>query len=744
MTSPAVALIQIFALFLLAALALGLGVGLVWLVFRITVGTAKGLGAIFGGVFALIGHVLRHLVGTLVELLRFAGALIAAVFLPLAVMFNIGRGRWGTSQHYGKALVDELANAASALYRATLAHPLRLVGLGALLDGVENRMPEVVAAAPGADRPAGGPTKAFDGYVVTGSLPAGGSGAKLWVARPTPAKHAQLAAQFAAVPAEVVIKAFDLSAGSTLPQIVRENRALEAARKLGLVLEHHMAADRFHYVMPYVAGADLSEVARRMHGRAAAGGLDDDGLRAVSGYAASLLGILARFHAAGLWHKDIKPSNIIVGEGRVELVDLGLVTPLASAMTLTTHGTEYYRDPEMVRLAMRGVKVHEVDGVKFDLYSAGAVLYFLIEHSFPAHGSLSAITKRCPEAVRWIVRRAMASLESRYGSAGEMLRDVEAVLASKDPFALRPADLPSMGGRAAEVERAVSAGEPAPWKHEPPPPFAPARQPTPVGAAAPGKEVRRSKSRGWTGVLVAAGLMLGLFTVGAFSLLLYGGFGGSREIPAPAAPGVNAESSATARAKIFQRRAKEAAFGAKDAVRGLVERGQFKSAFEFDQAGSNPLAFEVATEVAPRFDGLEIALFPAGPVPAERDELDAFADRLASLPGIRVIGQSNDGADGDVELWARLRAAAGLSPLGDEGAAQRVLDVLRAAHGSDVLLWHQQSADGKQLEYRMFVRDPDQAEAIGLLRATWIAADAAAAPQAASATRASAGAVGLR
>ena len=31
-------------------------------------------------------------------------------------------------------------------------------------------------------------------------------------------------------------------------------------------------------------------------------------------------------------------------------------------MTLTTHGTEYFRDPEMVRLALRGVKVHQVDG----------------------------------------------------------------------------------------------------------------------------------------------------------------------------------------------------------------------------------------------------------------------------------------------------------------------------------------------------------------------------------------------
>ena len=38
-----------------------------------------------------------------------------------------------------------------------------------------------------------------------------------------------------------------------------------------------------------------------------------------------------------------------LSDGRVQLVDLGLITPLASAMTLTTHGTEYFRDPELVR-----------------------------------------------------------------------------------------------------------------------------------------------------------------------------------------------------------------------------------------------------------------------------------------------------------------------------------------------------------------------------------------------------------
>ena len=36
-------------------------------------------------------------------------------------------------------------------------------------------------------------------------------------------------------------------------------------------------------------------------------------------------------------------------------------------MTLTTHGTEYFRDPELVRMAMAGKKVGEVAAERFDL-----------------------------------------------------------------------------------------------------------------------------------------------------------------------------------------------------------------------------------------------------------------------------------------------------------------------------------------------------------------------------------------
>jgi len=226
------------------------------------------------------------------------------------------------------------------------------------------------------------------------------------------------------------------------------------------VLEHDLDEHRFFYVMPYHEGDHLGLITRQMHGKSDANGLNVRQLGTVFGYVEDLLGTLAEYHRGGLWHKDVKPENIIIHDGEAHLVDLGLVTPLRSAMTLTTHGTEYFRDPEMVRMALRGVKVHQVDGAKFDIYAVGAVLYSIIENSFPAHGGLSQVSKRCPESLRWVIRRSMADYDKRYTTAQQMLDDLEAIQMADDPFGVKPVALPSMGGHESSVDAPLSTVTP--------------------------------------------------------------------------------------------------------------------------------------------------------------------------------------------------------------------------------------------------------------------------------------------
>ncbi len=396
--------------------------------------------------FRLITHIARFVRGEVGDALRFVGALLLLVFyIPMAVL-SLVIARFSAASHYGRAIQDEITTAGKCLYRVVIGHPLRLFGLGGLTEGLEQRLPDVMAGAPTADLPVRGRAGQFEGYSIIGSLPTGGSGAKLYIAEPDATRRTILARDGFADVDRVVIKAFSLTEGSSLPQIVRESRSLDAAKRLGLILDHAMGQERFHYVMRYVPGDSLSMATRRLHAESAPGGLDPRALRAAVAYVSDIVDTLSIYHKGGLWHKDVKPDNIIIDhrDGRAHLVDFGLVSSLRSAMTLTTHGTEYFRDPEMVRLALRGVKVHEVDGTRFDIYGVGAVLYSVIEDSFPAHGELSQVTKRCPEAIKWIIRRAMANYDKRYDSAALMLADLNAVLSAPDPFAMRPVDLPSM------------------------------------------------------------------------------------------------------------------------------------------------------------------------------------------------------------------------------------------------------------------------------------------------------------
>lgn len=446
----------------------------------------------------IVRKVGAFIVGMVGDALRLIGVIITVPILSLLVVANIVIGRWSAAGHFGKGVADEVRTFGAALYRLIIGHPANLLCLTPLTEGLERRLPEIVAAAPGPDKPSRR-TGSFEGYTITGSLPGGGSGGKLYLATPDERKRGAFVRQGLGEVDQVVIKAFHLREGSSLPQIVRESRSLDSARKMGLVLEHELTDERFYYVMRYAPGESLTRVTQQMHAVSGGQGLSKRDLRTALGYAQDLLDTLAAYHAGGLWHKDVKPDNIIVDGNRARLVDFGLITHLRSAMTLTTHGTEYFRDPEMVRMALRGVKVNEVDGERFDVYAAGAVLYSMIENSFPAHGGLSRISQPCPEAVRWIVRRAMTDYDKRYRSAGEMLADLQHVLNSEDMFAMTPAQLPSMGmGEAAKHAMEADAPEPVSVRaaaYTPPPPLP--RQGDPEPAAQRPRSVRLLNW--WTG-----------------------------------------------------------------------------------------------------------------------------------------------------------------------------------------------------------------------------------------------------
>jgi serine/threonine-protein kinase len=133
--------------------------------------------------------------------------------------------------------------------------------------------------------------------------------------------------------------------GETALRLRREARIMAALRHPSLVAVYDMLVegDDLLLVMEYVRGGTLADVLR-------AGPLDWPRTRGLLGPVAAALD---HAHGHGVVHRDVKPSNVLVGaHDAVKLADLGLAT--AAEITNITPpgvilGTPAYMAPEQAR-----------------------------------------------------------------------------------------------------------------------------------------------------------------------------------------------------------------------------------------------------------------------------------------------------------------------------------------------------------------------------------------------------------
>jgi serine/threonine protein kinase len=163
-------------------------------------------------------------------------------------------------------------------------------------------------------------------------------------------------------------------------------RAVTEARALGKI-EYHpnilplfdsgYSGRSFYMVAPYIRGQELGKTIPK-------GGFPDP-TRAVE-LAVVIVRALEHVHGFGIYHRDIKPGNILIAaNGEPMLIDFGLVACQESEMSIQTQmgtvlGTPAYMPPEQA--------LGELDrvGPWSDQYSAGVVLYKMLTGSEPYPG----------------------------------------------------------------------------------------------------------------------------------------------------------------------------------------------------------------------------------------------------------------------------------------------------------------------------------------------------------------------
>jgi serine/threonine protein kinase len=228
-------------------------------------------------------------------------------------------------------------------------------------------------------------------------------------------------------------------------RMIREAQIIARLEHPGIVPVHDVGTlpdGRIFYAMKFVRGSRLDEYA-------AQGASLRDRLRKFQ----AACDAVAFAHAHGVIHRDLKPQNIMIGSfGEVLVLDWGVAKILRQAVSSeadtlllpapntrngdtlhgTVIGTRHYMSPEQAR-----GEINQLDE-RADVYSLGAVLYFLLTHQQPGDARPRSVNPKVSKPAEAICLKAMApASSSRYSSAAELSADIGRLLDAEPVSAYR-------------------------------------------------------------------------------------------------------------------------------------------------------------------------------------------------------------------------------------------------------------------------------------------------------------------
>jgi eukaryotic-like serine/threonine-protein kinase len=231
-------------------------------------------------------------------------------------------------------------------------------------------------------------------------------------------------------------------------RMIREAQIIARLEHPGIVPVHDVGElpdGRVFYAMKLVRGVRLDEYAANTSSTR-------ERLRKFQ----AVCDAVAFAHAHGVIHRDLKPQNIMIGSfGEVLVLDWGVAKILrddrsvsSEADTLmlppmktnkvsdTAHGTvigtRQYMSPEQAR-----GEVDQLDE-RSDIYSLGAVFYFLLTDQAPNDDKPRTINPKVTKPAEAICLKAMArDRANRYASAADLSADVSRLLDAEPVSAYR-------------------------------------------------------------------------------------------------------------------------------------------------------------------------------------------------------------------------------------------------------------------------------------------------------------------